>query len=609
MILKKSLKSERYIAFKPFPNVASQAEIIARKHDEPNVSDWTFRRPILNRLPDRYSIPVAHRYNDFFAKSGRRCANLYLLDIKDDLTPLALKLSANYDDLVNHAKRVAEICGYQRLRYPNEKKALKYLTEYVRIRFSVDISKVIKMDHLKDQFPVTVTDGNRNGKSTNGISCNGTVTVTGNIRLRSNLTLTINGMLNRLCDELWWRRLFNTLTMRNVEQYAIDLGLVHSDAGIYISDESMQRREQQIRRNKRKLESCTLVNEQGQEYNLQDLAEKSLANPSNRRNELMVRIRGTEEISKELGHIAMFYTVTCPSRMHARRFKSKSANPKYDGTSPREAQKYMSTMWSRVRAKLARMGIRYYGIRATEPHHDGTPHWHFLLFTEPQNELALTSVMRDYALKEDGDENGATSNRFDFEKIDTKIGSATGYISKYISKGIDGFGIEEDTYGKDAATSAQRISAWKNVWGVRQFQMIGGPPVTVYRELRRIEGQALQGKLLETWEAADTANYQGFIKLMGGPNTKRKKCPIQIDRVWSDEPNRYKEAKGYSIIGLTYGNVNIPTRIHQWSVTYHSSSKNNNFSIRDTVKPIIGPPLAPLDWYFDSFEKIRAQAS
>ena len=37
---------------------------------------------------------------------------------------------------------------------------------------------------------------------------------------------------------------------------------------------------------------------------------------------------------------------------------------------------------------------------------------------------------------------------------------------------------------------------------------------------------------------------------MGGPNVKRKDSAIQLNRVWSDEPNRYKEPKGYEIKGL-----------------------------------------------------------
>ncbi len=49
--------------YRPFPENASQAEIIAHKHDEPDVGDWVFRRNIFEGLPHRFAIPVAFRYS------------------------------------------------------------------------------------------------------------------------------------------------------------------------------------------------------------------------------------------------------------------------------------------------------------------------------------------------------------------------------------------------------------------------------------------------------------------------------------------------------------------------------------------------------------------
>ena len=109
------------------------------------------------------------------------------------------------------------------------------------------------------------------------------------------------------------------------------------------------------------------------------------------------------------------------------------------------------------------------------------------------------------------------------EYIDPAIGSGTGYIMKYINKNIDGEGIEYDSYGKDATTSAIRIKVWASCWGIRQFQQIGGVGVTPWRELRRLD--AIKDPSLDWIEAirqaADSSNWALYTQLMGGVFCKR----------------------------------------------------------------------------------------
>lgn len=163
-------------------------------------------------------------------------------------------------------------------------------------------------------------------------------------------------------------------------------------------------------------------------------------------------------------------------------------NPRYDPKeNPATAQRYLCNVWARIRSAMDRRGIRLYGFRIAEPQHDATPHWHMLLFCAAEHVQTVREVFLRYALADSPDEPGAREHRCDFKTIDWNKGSAAGYIAKYVAKNIDGHGVGTDLNGQPAIESATRVEAWAATWGIRQFQQIGGPPVGVWRELRRVE--------------------------------------------------------------------------------------------------------------------------
>ncbi|MBJ7532543.1 replication endonuclease, partial [Rhodomicrobium vannielii ATCC 17100] len=63
-------------------------------------------------------------------------------------------------------------------------------------------------------------------------------------------------------------------------------------------------------------------------------------------------------------------------------------------------------VWASIRAKLHRSGIQPYGFRIAEPHTDGCPHWHMLLFVEPARVNDVEMIVTAYAMSEDEDEAG-----------------------------------------------------------------------------------------------------------------------------------------------------------------------------------------------------------
>jgi hypothetical protein len=307
------------------------------------------------------------------------------------------------------------------------------------------------------------------------------------------------------------------------------------------------------------------VNDVGDVLDLEELAKHSLANPGIRRAEFFVRVLGFEKMAQLLGHIPLFLTVTCPGRMHAVLSVSGQLNPTFDGSSPADNHAYLCRLWAQIRSRLQRIGIHPYGFRIAEPHHDGTPHWHLLLFVPPDQATSLTETIRAYALADDPEEPGAQKHRFTVLTIDYSKGTAVAYLAKYISKNLDAFGIDE-LDGIPGDEVARRASAWASTWGIRQFQQIGGPPVTIWRELRRVKN-APEGLLSAVQLAADCGDWCEFLRLTTESlSLPRSRQPIKTLRIEPAELNAYFEAKPPQIVGVRTESNELVTRFTRWAL-------------------------------------------
>lgn len=329
----------------------------------------------------------------------------------------------------------------------------------------------------------------------------------------------------RYMDAVWWRRNLRTVHGRAREHAAMRLGFVSSRKGKYVSDETAKSRVGQRRRNAKVLENTTLENaETGQKFTLDELAAKSTSNPVLRRGELMLRMDGTDEIAGELGHVGLFVTLTAPSAYHAVLEKTDSPNPKYNGATPRETQLYLRGVWELTRAQNGRDGLSPYGFRVAEPHHDGCTHWHMVVFMPAAHIEPFQRNLRRYALVEAGDEPGAQERRVTFTEMDPNEGSAAAYMMKYIGKNIGDGEIKEDKNGRDIITKEMRVDAWAGVWGIRQFQAFGQPPVTGYREFRRVDESIIVDAPEHVRAAWLSCNRVDLVDEETGEIAGQKKC-------------------------------------------------------------------------------------
>lgn len=387
--------------------------------------------------------------------------------------------------------------------------------------------------------------------------------------------------LKRARDVRWWRMRLRETAARVTEAGAIKMGMVSRRTGGYCSDEALRRRQQQLRRNANTLATRLFKNEAGQIFTLAELAAASVANPVNRGGELMTRIRGCEECADASGHVGLFVTLTTPSAMHpmlSKDWRDKSAereaelaqmsagdeaqarahevfravpNPRYDGrTTPRDAQDWLVRQWSRCRTALQKKGLPIYGFRVAEPHHDGTPHWHMLIWARDEAQAkAVQATIFEYWVHNDkqyAQEKGAAKNRTNFKRM--ARGGAAGYIAKYIAKSIGHHALKEHideatgdlfTVEMGGVPGHMRVDAWASTWRIRQFQPLGQPSVTVWREVRRVTEDQVQelpwhtdAKARLAWHAAQKigekqADWHAFMRALGGPCRARKDYALQ----------------------------------------------------------------------------------
>lgn len=414
------------------------------------------------------------------------------------------------------------------------------------------------------------------------------------------------GVIARLIDPKWWNRKISRAFLRTYEDARRAAGMVSPDSGnAYCSKGQLSFFKQKLENQEQWLNSNVMRRADGLEISLKDIYAASVANPEVRRAELMTRINGMSEIAEERGFVGLFTTHTAPSRFHRKTTrKTKNGvfhidNPKYDGSSVRDAQVWLSKRWALIRSALNDANIEVMGFRVAEPHADGCPHWHMLLFVAPWFAKQAEQIMRQYmhlsnkgalraiargcqTTKHDRLElnsDKAKNARFDCKTMKVEkdengnvTSNAAIYIAKYIAKNIDAHNldgeIDFETGKKEMKENALRVRAWASVHGIRQFQQIGGAPVTVWRELRRITSGLESPKFEKMRRAAglrgdeECASYAEYTRL------NRFGC-VRLLKVAHE--NGYGEATN-KIVGLEGLGLEVLTHVEQWEIAHASSS-------------------------------------
>jgi|SRR5215469_7075352 len=534
---------------------------------------WNWRHSLVEKFHPPVRAMVLERVNELdqtdYVEANRFCCR-----ITQSLARAHVGKAFSEDELGACADNFATVCARTRASDPRE--ILARLSRIRPQRFPGDGGQELRAFAAKCAFASTV-----------GLDV-----------IPANRTMRFHGLSARLDDPLWWRRQLRKLWSRASEQALRELGLIRRGRDVYCSESAVRQRGDQVRRIRRFARDSIATNELGEVLELENILQRSLSNPAIRRGELMTRVRGFDELAQASGHAGLFVTLTCPSQYHVELMHG-GRNPRYGDKTVREGQTWLSGVWSRIRARFAKNDYIVYGMRVAEPHHDGTPHWHCLLYADKKHCESVSNIVWDCALGQLPAESGAYQHRVAIEPINFSRGGGVGYLAKYISKNIDaqgvtaaepsletGVGVRDPNQGTgvDIHAGLQRVQAWASLHHIRQFQALGGPPVGLWRELRRLREPIEDGLLEPNRDAADRGDWHRFcinthFPFKSTPQRRllrqlwrhegRGRLPSTCLQFWREETgriNRYGEACGAQIVGLKASSNEILTRPHRWKI-------------------------------------------
>lgn len=217
-------------------------------------------------------------------------------------------------------------------------------------------------------------------------------------------------------------------------------------------------------------------------------------------------------------------------------------------------------------------------------------------FMPPADVKATVAILRDYFTRQDREELGRnTGARFKSKNMDPSKGSATAYIAKYISKNIDGYALAgelDNESGRPLNETAKYAMAWASLHRIRQFQPLGLPFVTVYRELRKMSNQIkARQKIANKFKpgaaqitdpvmdpvraAADVGNFADYITHQGGVLIPRDRYVVHLAYQPAEEMNAYCEIpeKVYGVWSPRLGEISrICTRLVKWTIRAKSTN-------------------------------------
>jgi len=288
------------------------------------------------------------------------------------------------------------------------------------------------------------------------------------IRLpKSNLD---NNVLTPIEVKFWQKKILLTIR-QNRELLSYRLGLISENALRYCTDECVDENKNDVKKREEFAKTLVIANTQTGEY-FPAPPSHSLKSQSYFENVCFLNELNQYAIKHDL-EVALV-TITVPPSMHMS-YQKKST------FSPSAVHNYILKRWQKYSSQSTQWTTPCFSFKVIEPHDDGTPHWHVMMFyTKKKQKDHQDALLDAFGLKSfkskrikwdilsnDKNEDGITPRE-----------KAIGYLLDKIKAESS----SEITY----ESTVSRRSAFLNVWNIRGQEFSGLPAntKTLWRELR-----------------------------------------------------------------------------------------------------------------------------
>ena len=231
---------------------------------------------------------------------------------------------------------------------------------------------------------------------------------------------------------------------------------------------------------------------------------------------------------------------TLPAAMHP---NPKFGKNSWDGTLPDEAWRDIGQLFGRLRAGLAKKGIKLAGLKTAESHQDGCPHANFFVVFDEHEKIEVEAAFNQYF------GHGPKSIKFTIGKKGADSAKFASYCLKYFTKFFDG--------SDDEASVGEQ--AWASAWKIRRYAFFGIPPLTQWRLLRSSEIAPVDHLLQKMWRAARGGRAALWIALCGGMAVKNKTRPT---KTYSEKHLKSRVATG--VENLLTDSIIVIKKIGYW---------------------------------------------